>query len=336
MLRTTVVGSWPVANAFKDRLHRYHAGQLTPGQAEALLCEMAATAIAQQQGCGLDEYTGGETWTDCFILHFPRLLDGIAPTMNRAAWDGRGTYQVVGPLGAPRGLGIASAYRREKAIAPGITKVNIPGPSEITMMIEPKEARTALWPDAIRLIRAEMEACIAAGVPEVQIDLPHVAMSLVEGRWETEAAVNLISQLFGGFEGIRRSVHFCYGDFQAQTWTRNRSFHPLLPAIQRLDGIVDRMVLEFSLPEQWKERALLAEIPASMEVAAGIVDVKSPTIESSEELDYKIEELLRYMSAERLLICPSCGLGRRNVELAIGKVSRMVEAVGKRRGLPKQ
>src|SRR5438132_949361 len=110
MLRTTVVGSWPVASEYKDRMKHYYQGQLTPKQAEALLRETAGIAIAQQQKCGVDEYTGGETWADNFILHFPKLLTGLAPTSNRGAWDGRGTYEVVGPLRAPHGLGVASAY----------------------------------------------------------------------------------------------------------------------------------------------------------------------------------------------------------------------------------
>ena len=91
--------------------------------------------------------------------------------------------------------------------------------------------------------------------------------------------------------------------------------------------MIDRVVLEFSLPEQWAERALLAQIPISMEVAAGIIDVKSPTIETPAEVATKIQELLRYVPAERLLICPSCGLGRREPALAIGKVQVMVDAV---------
>lgn len=332
MLRTTVVGSWPVANEFAVRVAQYHNGQLDPQQAEALLFEVARVAISQQEQCGLDEYTGGETWADSFVLHFPGVLTGLSRTTDCNAWDGRGSYECIGPLSAPLGLGIASAYRRERAIAPSISKVNIPGPSEITMMVVPRESRRMLWNDAISLIRNEMAACIDAGAQEVQLDLPHIAMGLADGdlafdAWHTEESVDVIKQIFSGFEDIRRSVHFCYGDFGAQTWTTNRSFHPLLPTIQRLDGFIDRVVLEFSLPEQWAERAMLAEVPQNIEIAAGIVDVKSQNLESRENLGAKIEELLLYVSTDRLLICPSCGLGRRDVELAINKVTQMVQTV---------
>jgi 5-methyltetrahydropteroyltriglutamate--homocysteine methyltransferase len=226
-------------------------------------------------------------------------------------------------------LGIAAAFRRERAIDPQIEKVTLPGPSEITMRIEPEEDRRATWPTIIELIRTEIQACIDVGATDIQLDLPHIAMGLVDGEegWTPENTAAMIQAIFAGFRGIRRSIHFCYGDFMAQSWTENRTFHPLLPTIQALDGTVDRLVLEFSLPEQWAERALLAQIPTNMEVAAGIIDVKSPIIESIDEVVAKIHELLRYVPAERLLICPSCGLGRRKPELAIAKAQVMTQAV---------
>ena len=329
MIRTTVVGSWPPAAEFIPALEAYHQGQLPPNETEPLLQQVAAQAIAEQCACGLHEYTGGETAADTFILHFPACLTGIEPTADREAWGNRGAYRVVGPLAAPNGLGIATAFQRERALDANITKVTLPGPSEITMRIEPVEERRATWPAVIALIRTEMQACIELGATDIQLDLPHVAMGLVDNEdgWTTESAVALIRALFAGFSGIRRSVHFCYGDFMAQSWTTNRTFHPLLPTIQALDGVIDRVVLEFSLPEQWAERALLAQIPSSMEVAAGIIDVKSPTIETTAEVAAKIQELLHYVPAERLLICPSCGLGRRDTALAMGKAQVMVQAV---------
>lgn len=329
MIRTTVVGSWPPAAEYVSALEAYHEGRLSPDEIDPLLRQVAAQAIAEQCACGLHEYTGGETSADTFILHFPTCLTGIEPTEDREAWGNRGTYRVVGPIGAPHGLGIAAAFQRERALDAKITKVTLPGPSEITMRIEPLEEQRAIWPAVIDLIRTEMQACIDLGATDLQLDLPHVAMGLVDDKdgWTTASAVELIRALFDGFTGIRRSVHFCYGDFMAQSWTTNRTFHPLLPTIGALDGVIDRVVLEFSLPEQWAERALLAQIPRSIEVAAGIIDVKAPTIETPAAVVAKIQELLHYVPAERLLICPSCGLGRRETALAIGKAQVMVQAV---------
>lgn len=326
IIRTTVVGSWPPDEAYDDRLRLYHRGLLSAEEGEILLCEVAALAIAQQKACGLDEYTGGETSADYFILHFPRWLSGISPAADHQGGKGWGTYHVTGPLGAPNGLGLAEAFRREKTIDPLIPKVTIPGPSEITMMIEPEEERVKLWPTVSELIRQEIHAFIAAGASDVQLDVPHIAMGLADGGWQTQQAINVISGIFAGITGVRRSIHFCYGDFWAQTWTRNRHFHPLLPTIQALDGIIDRVVLEFSLPQQWAERALLREVPDNIEIAAGIVDVKDPRIETPDEVRIKIDELLSFVPAQQLLICPSCGLGRRDTSIAIGKTTAMVRA----------
>jgi methionine synthase II (cobalamin-independent) len=124
-------------------------------------------------------------------------------------------------------------------------------------------------------------------------------------------AVETIGAIFEGVTSIRRSVHPCYGDFGARTWVRNRAFSPLLPTIQALGGVVDRVVLELSLPEQWAERHLLAEIPAQLEIAAGIVDVKDPRVQMAAELSRYAEQLLTVVPADRLLLCPSCSLGRR-------------------------
>jgi len=63
-------------------------------ESESLLNKVAAVAIAQQQACGLDEYTGGETSADSFILHLPRFLTGIEPTDPLDAW---GTLAVDQP-----------------------------------------------------------------------------------------------------------------------------------------------------------------------------------------------------------------------------------------------
>ncbi len=211
--------------------------------------------------------------------------------------DGRGTYQVVGSVGAPHGLGIAEAFRRERALAPELFKVTLPGPSEITTQLEPPEARRRTWPAVVQLLQLEMAKLVEAGAREVQLDLPQVAMGLADGGWETDEAVDIIFEIFGGLRGIRRSVHLCYGDVGGRTWTSNRSLRPLLPMLRRLGGLVDCLVLELSLPEQWADRHILRELPPHLELAAGIVGVKAASIQAPDELAWAAEDLLRLMPA---------------------------------------
>jgi 5-methyltetrahydropteroyltriglutamate--homocysteine methyltransferase len=323
-MRTTLVGSWPPEARYRADLARYYRGELDDDTAERLLTDVATVAIAQQRACGVDEMTGGETSADSFILHFPRVLSGIVPSENTTAWDGRGTFRIVGPISAPQGLGIASAFERERRIDPQLEKVTIPGPSEITTMLEPRETARAAWPAVIELIRAEVRALVDMGARDIQLDVPQIAMGLADGGWDTAQAVDTISAVFEGVHGVRRSVHLCYGDFGARTWARHRELRPLLPTLQKLSGSIDRMVLELSLPEQWAEHRLLADLDETIEIAAGIVDVKNPRVETVDELARMTEDLLRLIAPERLLLCPSCGLGRRSVQLAIDKTTVMV------------
>jgi 5-methyltetrahydropteroyltriglutamate--homocysteine methyltransferase len=92
-----------------------------------------------------------------------------------------------------------------------------------------------------------------------------------------------------------------------------------------LTGVIDKVHLECSHAGQWADRACLRDLPKELQVIAGIVDVKAP-VETSEQIAERITELLHLIEPERLWIAPSCGLGRRTTEIAIGKLSRMVEA----------
>jgi methionine synthase II (cobalamin-independent) len=149
-------------------------------------------------------------------------------------------------------------------------------------------------------------------------------MGLADGGWETAAAVDIIAAIFAGFTTIRRSVHLCCGDFGARSWATNRRLSPLVPTIQALGG-------GSSTGSFWSCHCQSSGPNAiwllkKLEVAAGIVDVKDPRVQTEAELCNLAEDLLTVVSAARLLLCPSCGFGRRTVELATAKVTAMVAA----------
>ena len=85
------------------------------------------------------------------------------------------------------------------------------------------------------------------------------------------------------------------------------------------------MHVECSYAGQWAEHALLAEIPRSMEVIAGIADVKAKP-QSAGELHERMNALLRVLPPERLLVSSSCGCGRVPHDDAIELMSNLVRA----------
>ena len=106
-LRTTVVGSWWKLDEHEDQLARYHRGELDPEQGDDLLNRAAAAAIDEQRALGLDEWTGGEYFTDNFIDHMQRVLHGFEidkpDEPDPFDYDDLAHAVIMGELSAPRG-----------------------------------------------------------------------------------------------------------------------------------------------------------------------------------------------------------------------------------------
>jgi methionine synthase II (cobalamin-independent) len=76
-VRTTVVGSWWIYPEDAADLRAYHDGNLSKQASDAVLNRVASKAIAEQRTLDLDEWSGGEYFTDEFILHMYKSLTGL-------------------------------------------------------------------------------------------------------------------------------------------------------------------------------------------------------------------------------------------------------------------
>ena len=328
MIRTTVVGSWPIPFGLKQRLTDYYKGASSDEEAREVLQAAARISMDEQLACGLDQIMGGEVFAPDFVHHVPPRLAGLELVRkrdHRAGVEGTGRYRIVGDISAPHGTGHALAYRREREIQPDLDKAAVPSPLTITLSLLGDPRLSEQTENLARIVTDEVRDMAAAGAAEVQLDAPLEAVALVtEGRPVAELAP-WIALPFRGVEGLRRTVHFCLGDMGRRPATQEQHLRNLVPLFQALDGDVDRVHVECSYAGQWEEHALLAEIPESMEVIAGIADVKS-TPESEEDLRRRIEALLAVLPADRLLVSSSCGCGRVPHDDAIELMSNLVRA----------
>ncbi|MEP6694468.1 MAG: methionine synthase, partial [Chloroflexota bacterium] len=106
--------------------------------------------------------------------------------------------------------------------------------------------------------------------------------------------------------------HICYGDFAA-----------IYPKVLELP--VDQLDLAMAnYGYRWLE--LFDKNPFTKELAIGIVDVHSHETESVATAAEGIRKGLRYVSKERLLPHPDCGLKTRTVEESEEKCRVVVEA----------
>jgi 5-methyltetrahydropteroyltriglutamate--homocysteine methyltransferase len=271
---------------------------------------------------------GGEFFAETFIQHLPRKLTNVrlikpqAPELR--AYTDVAEYEVLGDIEAPHGLGYAEAFRREVQLAPDLEKASIPGPLELVSHLRPAAIAETQLARAIEIINREIRQIATAGAREIQLDIPFVAVRAVLGTLAPEHAIRLIARSFAGVR-VTKTIHCCLGDLGSQPVVTVHNLQALMPFLTQLSGVVDKVHLECSHPGQWVDRASLRDIPKDIHVITGIVDVKTP-VETTEQIADRIREVLQLVEPERLWIAPSCGFGRRTTDIAIGKLSRMVEA----------
>lgn len=326
-IRTTVVGSWPIPFGQRLELKRYYAGDYSDEEAHGLLQAAARIAMDEQIACGLDQIMGGEVFAPDFLHHVPPRLNGLRTLQPRDTAKGQqgvGVYEVVGAVSAPRGTGHAKAYRRERAIEPSLNKASAPSPLTIGGGFHADDSSTHLA-DLVTIVQNEIADMVDAGLTEVQLDAPAEAIGLVSGARAVDDLLPLVVEPLAPAAGIRRTVHFCLGDIARKPSIEVQNLRALLPLIQALDGRIERVHVECSYSGQWDDRALLAELPDSIEVIAGIADVKAKPAGVT-ALREKIEALREILPDSRLLVSSSCGCGRVPHDEAIRLMRNLVKA----------
>lgn len=329
-IRTTVVGSWPIPFGQRLELKRYYAGELSDDEADGVLRTAARIAMDEQIACGLDQIMGGEVFAPDFLHHIPPRLDGLetlAPRITSKGQQGVGRYRVADKITAPRGTGHAKAWRREREIEPRLDKASVPSPLTIGggFVTDEVGSEAGHLNDLIEVVQDEISDMVDHGLREIQLDAPGEAINLVSERETADSLLSLVKEPLEPAADITRTIHFCLGDIARKPSIEVQNLRALIPFIQRLDGIVDRVHVECSYSGQWEEHSLLAELPQSMEIIAGIADVKSKPAPVS-ELRQKIEQLVDVIPPERLLVSTSCGVGRVPHDEAIRLMRNLVKA----------
>lgn len=330
-----MVGSWPAPFGQRPVLRPFWRGEVDEDDptVAAALAAAARVAMDEQRACGLDEIMGGEVFAPDFLHHIPPRLSGLAtlePRDLKGGYDRIGRYRIVGDLAAPNGTGHAKAFRRERAVEAGLVKASVVSPFTIAMAFERDPALAGQRDNLIAIVDREVAELVDAGCREIQFDAPSEAVSAVRDARGVDELAAWLAPSLRAVAGVTRTVHFCLGDVGRRPATQRQNLHALLPLVRALDGLVERVHVECSYAGQWEERSLLAEVPASMQVIAGIADVKSAPA-SVEVLRSRIDALLEVMPAERLAVSTSCGCGRVPHDDAIRLMLNLVRAA---RGQP--
>src|SRR5207302_35419 len=139
---------------------------------------------------------------------------------------------------------------------------------------------------------------------------------------EPDVFLDTIARTVAGVKA-KISMHMCFGNYRGRA-VGFRSYQPLFPHLARAP--VQQLALEFASREM-AEIELLGRIPAPMEAAVGLVDVKNTWIEPPELVAQRLRQTLEHIDAERVHVTPDCGFSQTARHVAARKLASMVEGV---------
>jgi 5-methyltetrahydropteroyltriglutamate--homocysteine methyltransferase len=291
-------------------------------------------AVHDQVAAGLDVITDGEQTRYDFNLSFYGRLEGLDPQpisprrFGPPAHDQRGKYQITGTLRSTQGLGAVAEFRLLQQIAPPgpILKASVPGPYTLSGRINPGAIYKNRWDvtDAlIPIVRKELQQLVEAGCREITLDEP--SMSCYGHREDPHRFVKIFNETVKPIVGqCRLSTHLCFGNYKGRA-VGLRKYAPLFPAFLELP--VDEMHLEMASREFAEIEVIRAIAENGLDVAVGIIDVKSYYIETPDDVADRVRLCLKHAPAEKLSFAPDCGLSQTARWAARQKLSNMVAGV---------
>lgn len=200
----------------------------------------------------------------------------------------------------------APSYVVARGYAPGVTDRGYDG-------------RAAVLRDAAAIIRAEIEALIAEGVPYIQLDNPHYTDYIsgdmvrqmraagIDPEQALREDIEADNAAIAGFDrdGVTIAMHLCRGNGQLGNWHVAGGYEAI--AKQVLGQVnVDRWLLEYD-----SDRAggfePLRFMPKGKQVVLGLVTTKSGILEPQAALQQRIDEASKYIDLDDLALSPQCG-----------------------------
>ena len=340
-LRTSVIGSYPFPGWLEHSC--LHLDAFGSADRDEMQDDAVIAAIHDQVSAGLDVITDGEQTRFDFNLSFYGHLHGLelesaSPRrFGPPAHDQRGKHAVSDSIDAPRGLGVVEEYKRLRLLAPAgpTLKASVPGPYTLSGRLLTNARYPTRWDlteALLPLVRLELEELVAAGCEEICVDEP--SMSCYAYKEDTSRFVDIFNRTVEPVVGrLRLCTHLCFGNYKARA-VGPRRIAPMFPAF--LDFKVDELHVEMASRE-FAEIELIAPIAKRMDVAVGIVDVKSYYIETPQDIADRVKRCLQHAPADRLVFAPDCGLSQTARWASKLKLRNMVAGVKQVRaelGLP--
>ncbi len=339
VLPTSLIGSLPRPDWFTENLGtRTFLQAMVDSRYREQYTDAVAVHLRDQEVAGLDICTdgdahydnevGGQSWTSYPPFHMDGFDKGVpSPAIYR-----------MGGVGFPMGH-ILHDYL-EARVMPSITGPVGPGDLQYTAMwkvaqrltrkpvkfgtIVPEILATAVndkfYKDPVERVMALSEALNAelneladAGCPVVQLEEPQIHMTPTRGPAFGKLEMkDLVGVFDNTVKGLREKTevwcHTCWGNpSQQRMFLEVQSYAPSLEYLNQVDA--DVITFE-SCSSGHIDLQAIGERITDKKVAIGMIDHHSLQVERPDEIADNIREALKYIPAERLILCSDCGMGR--------------------------
>ncbi len=283
--------------------------------------------LAVQRQTGIDILTDGELRRGGWLTDVAEGIEGFERRAVSPPWAGRAgssepseEYVVCGKLRRRRPLALEQAKFLQRH-AGAAFKVTLPAPSTFMPCFRPEISGPAypavqdMLRDLAGIVRDELSALAALGVPYLQLDAPRYARcagpelrqmqaeGVAADRW-LQLAVEADNSCLAGMRrpGLTLGLHVCGeagGGLLAQAGA-HRVAETLFGALD-----VDRFLLRCDTERCAFEP--LRFVPADKTVVLGLIDAGRAELESAGLLRRRIEEAARQVPLDRLALSPGCG-----------------------------
>jgi 5-methyltetrahydropteroyltriglutamate--homocysteine methyltransferase len=319
-LPTTVVGSYSVPEWLERLKTEYYQRRISRSHLSEIHDVAIKAAIKDQERAGIDIVSDGELRRDNDVDYLLARIPGVH-IERRAKSDYYDYYEAEVAAELPEDdkatLGLAADYHFTRALTDRPVKFSFTGPFSLSRRLSGTG-----YADQADLVRAlarrlnrEAHSLASAGAGFLQIDEPFLAGYPEQAALAVEA-VNIVT---AGVP-VTWALHVCYGNRHARpSWEGHYDF--LFPAV--LAARVDQLVLEFAR-KGLDDLRLLREYGWPSSLGLGVVDVKSPVVETPDLIAERIRRALEYVDPGRLMVNPDCGLRHLAPDVARRKLRAMV------------
>jgi 5-methyltetrahydropteroyltriglutamate--homocysteine methyltransferase len=351
---TQVIGSLPRPKVVQDLLTQRES--IPASRFTQALDDMVCFAIRLQEQAGIDVISDGEWRRTHYIGEFLARIGGFEKC-RRFEHQGEIKYTdvIVRPITASD-LIFADDARFLVTHTDHCTKFALPSPFLIGVRYWHESYSRDAYPTLqhfidhlAAIISREALAVVEAGIDIVQIDDPALTYfcdrRLTSGQethderlrreWNIEkqfpaalAAINRIT------EGLKAEVHLhcCHSVYKRRSDVVG-DYKPILPRLE--EAKVDRVNLEFAYPNTG-DVSDLALLPQRLAVGMGVVDVRTETLQSVEEMEALALAGARLIDPKRIALNPDCGFAPGaaeppSIDEAYQKLCRLSEAASRLR-----